>query len=251
MCVAWGGGRGAEGGGAFPLASNARMARWSESSWSKDMLRPATCRLNDRACDLQVRVRVQCLPVSTRITPQCLFASYSRSLRESFLPPVEAEGAMYASEAVLGVGGEELLASVLLDGRREHLVVSAAKKLLGDSDTDLEEDELAEEEEELPFRLDLVSFSFSVAVGLPPPPLPLPRELLHEALLEEEEDEDLWAVAVPPTDPESSVAGGDAPVPALLSAEKSWKLAGRMEEEASPEEEDEVVSPPTPPAVML
>ena len=187
---------------------------------------------------------MQCLPVSTRITPQCLFGSYSRSFKDSFFPEAAAEGV-----SLVASGGGDCPSVcwplLLLGCRREVLIESLAdaKKLQGDSDTD--RDELPEEleaDEELPLMPDLLSLIFSDPEGLAPL-VPFPPEELE---LELGGGEFLFG---------SEVAAAAAFVAfvtlAAFSEElKSWKLLG-----TSAEEVDEVVvslpAPPLPPVPIM
>lgn len=104
-----------------------------------------------------------------------------------------------------------------------------------EEDEDEVEDDEEEEDEELLLRPVFVSFIFSEPLGLPP--FPLVGTVDEEAEVVAEDDltgsEGVVLFAVPP----------------VVSSEKSWKLAGTVEE-ASPEEEEEVVSIPAP-VVML
>lgn len=243
----------AAGGGALPLASNARIALWSDSSWSKDMLRPATWRRSDRAWDLQVRVRVQCLPVSTRITPQCLLASYSRSFSDSFLEDAEAvEGRLATS-----TGSLWLWPLLLARGRSEDLMVSwGVQVLVAATEPEPDEEELEELEElELLFTTPaLLSFIFSE-----PPPLALALPLDEDVPVEQALLLFSGSALVA-----ASTAGGEGEPSSMAIASSAGKSLKEEEPEvawwlavavavalpvwlvASPEdEEEEVVASPT------
>lgn len=76
---------------------------------------PGTARRSDSECVLQVRERVQGLPVSATTTPQCTSGSYSRSLSgSSFLSPGFFFLLDFLGEGVGGTGVRVVLLLVVV-----------------------------------------------------------------------------------------------------------------------------------------